>query len=239
MPGAKARPLIDTIHEVHTPEGVALQLPAAGPWLRALAWAIDACLRVVLLIAVMLLGGLFGQAGTGLLLIVAFGLLWLYPVLFEVLWNGQTPGKRALRLQVVRSDGTPIGWRGSFVRTLMRTVDMLPFGYAAGLVCTLFDRSGRRLGDLVAGTLVIHLHAPSTVTAHAASEPSGPVTAGAALPALQLSEQAAIMGFGERSRWLTAQRRQELASLTGPLFQGDGEQREQLLLAAAHRLQGH
>src|SRR5690606_26380883 len=148
--------MLDTFREVHTPEGVALRLPAAGPVPRALAWLIDLGIRVVVLSVSAGLLGALGKAGTGLYFIFVFVLLWAYPVVFEALFDGQTPGKRALELRVVSGDGAPVGWLAALVRNLLRTVDMLPVGYGFGLVSSLADPYGRRLGDMVAGTLVVH-----------------------------------------------------------------------------------
>ena len=148
--------MLDTVREVHTPEGVALRLPAAGPVPRAVAWLIDLAIRGALLFLVSILLGLLGRVGAGVYMVVLFVIFWGYPVVFEALYGGQTPGKRALSLRVVSADGAPIGWMASFVRNLMRTVDMLPLGYGAGLVTSLADPWSRRLGDMVAGTLVIH-----------------------------------------------------------------------------------
>jgi len=155
-------PPLDTVREVLTPEGVVLRLQVAGPFPRALAWLIDACVRMTVLA---MFGGvafdLLGQVGMAMVLVVVFVLTWFYPVMFEVLWNGQTIGKRVLGIRVVAADGAPVGWMGAFVRNLLRAVDMLPALYATGLVAALFDPWGRRLGDLVAGTLVVHVvHAP-------------------------------------------------------------------------------
>ena len=136
--------MLDTVREVHTPEGVALRLPAAGPIPRALAWAIDFGIRMGLLMAASMVLGIMGEAGTGLYLVLLFAVFWLYPILCEGLFDGQTPGKRALDLRVVSSDGAPVGWLAACVRNLMRTVDMLPFGYACGLVSGLVDPWGRR-----------------------------------------------------------------------------------------------
>ena len=147
--------MLDTVREVYTPEGVALRLPAAGPIPRAVAWVIDFCIRMALLMVCSMVFGMLGRAGMGFYLVCLFVVVWLYPVVCEGLWDGQTPGKRVLHLRVISSDGAPVGWLATCVRNLMRTVDMLPFGYACGLVSGLLDPWGRRLGDLVAGTLVV------------------------------------------------------------------------------------
>ena len=108
--------MLDTVREIHTPEGVTLRLPAAGPVPRALAWGIDFAIRMGLLMALGMVLGLLREAGTGLYLVALFAVFWLYPIVCEGLFNGQTPGKRALDLRVVSSDGAPVGWLAACVR---------------------------------------------------------------------------------------------------------------------------
>lgn len=203
--------MLDTCREVHTPEGVALRLPAAGPVPRALAWGIDLAIRFALLLACSAVLGVLGRTGLGLYLVVVFAVLWLYPIVCETLMDGQTPGKRAVGLRVVAADGAPVGWLATIVRNLLRTVDMLPFGYAAGLASSLADPWGRRLGDLVAGTMVVH--APKQRGTMPA--PGGSVHVPSV--ALQPAEQAAVIAFAERAPRLTPERRAELADLVAPL----------------------
>lgn len=208
--------MLDTHREVITPEGVALHLPAAGPVPRALAWSIDLAIRLVLLMVAGMILGALGTAGSGVYLVVLFVLFWFYPVLFEALDGGRSPGKRALGLRVVAMDGAPIGWVAAFTRNLLRAVDMLPFGYAAGLVASLADPWGRRLGDQVAGTLVVH--------AGRGRDARPAPTAGVLAPPVALlpHEQAALVGFGERAPQLTEARQVELAELAEPLVSARG-----------------
>lgn len=209
--------MLDTYREVVTPEGVALHLPAAGPVPRAVAWGLDLAIRLAIL---MLVGGglaLLGGVGQGLHLVVMFLVFWAYPILFEALWNGQTPGKKVLSLRVVAGDGAPVGWLAAITRNLLRTVDMLPFGYATGLVASLADPYGRRLGDMVAGTLVVH---DAREREHA-SAPLNAVIAPAI--ALQPAEQAAVVAFGERASLLTPARQEELADIAGGLTGARGQ----------------
>ena len=203
--------MLDTYREVVTPEGVALHLPAAGPVPRALAWGIDLVIRLGILLVVGMVMGLLGAAGQGLYLIVLFAIFWGYPILFEALWNGQTPGKKALGLRVVNGDGAPVGWLPAITRNLLRTVDMLPFGYTTGLLACLADPYGRRLGDMVAGTLVLH----ETREREQVAAPINAVVA----PELVLrpAEQAAVVAFGERAPLLTPARQEELADIVEPL----------------------
>lgn len=125
--------------------------------------------------------------------------------------HGQTFGKRALDLRVVNHDGTPVTWLPSVVRNLLRVVDMLPGVYGVGLVSTLIDPYSRRLGDIVAGTMVVHAQ-KMTAGQHV------PVMAAEPLPlALAADEQAALIDFAERAGQLTVPRQEELANLLTPL----------------------
>lgn len=223
---------LDTFREVITPEGVALRLPAAGPVPRALAWAIDFALRMAAILVLGIVLGMTGATGMGLYLVALFVVFWLYPVLFEVLDGGRTPGKRALGLRVIAANGAPVSWLPAFARNLLRTVDMLPFGYATGLVACLADPWQRRLGDIVAGTLVVH-------EMRAQSRP--PLVPAVPMPppsALQPHEQAAVIAFAERAPLLTPARQAELADLAAPLVGARGAAAAERLNAIAHWLLG-
>jgi hypothetical protein len=98
-----------------------------------------------------------------LLGIVGFIFFWGYYIFFEMLWNGQTPGKRWVGLRVIRTDGTPITLSESFIRNLTRLVDFLPAAYGIGIISMFLDKQSRRLGDLAAGTLVVHDRAPISI----------------------------------------------------------------------------
>ena len=209
--------MLDTYREVVTPEGVSLHLPAAGPVPRAVAWAIDFAIRIGILLLASMALGMLGGTGQGLYLISTFLVFWAYPIVFETLWNGQTPGKKAMSLRVVSSNGAPVGWLAAITRNLLRTVDMLPFGYATGLVACLADPHARRLGDMVAGTLVVHNERePGHTTA-----PINAVLAPSV--ALRPAEQAAVVAFGERAPALTPGRQEELADLVEPLTGSRGQ----------------
>ena len=223
--------MLDTCREVITPEGVPLQLPAAGPVPRALAWLLDFGIRSVVLALMSLLLIPMGGLGQGLYLALMFLMFWAYPIVFEV-WHGRTPGKRALGLRVVARDGAPLGWMPAIVRNLLRTVDMLPFGYALGLVACLCDRHGRRLGDLVAGTLVVHTPAPPAMPPARIDSVLAPP-----LP-LQPAEQVAVIAFADRAPALTGPRQCELADIASPLSQAQGQTGVLRLYAIANWLLG-
>lgn len=224
--------MLDTHREVLTPEGVALRLRAAGPVPRALAWAIDLAIRFALLLVCALLLTPLGKAASGVYLLVLFALFWAYPVICEGAFGGQTPGKRVLELRVIAADGAPLGWVAAFVRNLLRAVDMLPFGYAAGLVTSLSDPWGRRLGDLVAGSLVVHAPRERIVLPALGDALHAPQVA------LRPAEQAAVIAFAERAGQLTPERQAELADLAAPLTGAGGVLGAKRLAGVANWLLG-
>ncbi|MEA2576288.1 MAG: hypothetical protein QOH93_3586 [Chloroflexia bacterium] len=158
---------------ISTPEQVAFQYEMAGIGSRFVAALLDHLILgvAVLLIscAAMMIGfaGLVSSATSGddaaggvflvlaILTLVIFLLIWGYFVVFETVWNGQTPGKRAGRLRVIRYNGQPIGGGEAMVRNLVRLVDFMPGFYGVGLLSMFIDKNARRLGDFAAGTIVI------------------------------------------------------------------------------------
>jgi len=205
---------------------------------RALAWAIDFALRLAVLLVVLIVASSLGRAGGGIVLLAAFFLEWLLPACFEAMWNGQTPGKRALRVRVLNDDGTPLRWTGALTRNLLRAADFLPVFYGAGLLTMLANRDFKRLGDLAAGTVVVYApgkRAPAQALADA--PPVAPPFS------LTLAEQRALLELAERSGSLTAERLEELAELPTPLLGPRDERRggpgaAALLLGMANYIAG-
>ena len=224
--------MLDTeaLHE--TPEGIALRLRAAGVAPRALAWLIDLGIRLGVFMVMAIVISLLGEAGQGLLLILMFMLMWVYPVVFELFMDGQTPGKRALGVRVVHANGTPVGFTASLIRNLMRTVDALPVGYAFGFASCATDRNARRLGDLVAGTLVVH----ADRRRHDDAIPVVPTFV--PTQSLPADEQAVVVAFAERASQLTEARQIELANLLPTLTHAHGAPAVQRLLGYANHIVG-
>ncbi len=147
-------------YTVLTPEKTLVEYRIAGLGSRVFAYLID----LVLLIAYMMLvtytatALAFLDPGAATLvaavasLAVPFGYHWL----FETFWNGQTPGKKALGLRVRMADGTPITPAAAFLRNALRIADMLPGTYTVGITAIFFTERSQRLGDLAAGTIVVH-----------------------------------------------------------------------------------
>jgi uncharacterized RDD family membrane protein YckC len=94
--------------------------------------------------------------GPALAIFILFAIYWGYFAIFEILWKGQTPGKRFAGIRVIKESGRPINAFEAVGRNLMRAVDGLPGIYGVGLVCMMCNRQSRRLGDFVAGTVVVH-----------------------------------------------------------------------------------
>lgn len=224
---------IDTLDRVETPDGIELALKPAGPVLRATAWFLDLVIRTGLLFLLGMLLALFEAVGMALLLLLWFLINWWYPVLFEVLSRGSTPGKKAAGLRVINQDGTPVNWGPSVVRNLLRQVDFLPFLYATGLVSMFCNRRFQRLGDLAAGTLVVY-HNNSILPEFTPAE--GPLEA----PPLVLNadEQRAVLAYAERVARLHPERAAELANQLSELTGETGTPGVDRLLAWARHLRG-
>ncbi|RPJ27992.1 MAG: RDD family protein [Chloroflexi bacterium] len=162
--------------DIQTPENVAFGYQVAGLGSRFVATLLDTLLIVLLQIVVIVVMALIIDVLDGSVfadqlsawVIAIFGLIlsifyWGYYVFFEMLWNGQSPGKRWVGLRVIRTDGTPITLSESFIRNLVRIVDFLPAAYGVGIITMFIDKQSRRLGDLAAGTLVVQDRAPISI----------------------------------------------------------------------------
>ncbi len=193
-----------------TPEGIRLHMTPAGPVARGWAWLIDFMIWLGFNVLIrMVLSG--SKTGDGIALVLSFLSYWAYPILFEVYHKGQTFGKQAMKIRVVREDGLPVGWRESSLRNLLLVADFLPFMYASGLVCMLYDPRFRRIGDLVATTQVVYVDQN-----HARN--AAPKTAPLPLPfALSPEQQRALVDLFEREATLPPARLAELGSIAEPL----------------------
>lgn len=162
--------LTDETKSVLTPEQVVVTYRLAGIGTRFCAALIDSLLQVVALVILWTLLFLLFALGFGglghawerlpiwvaaLALLVSFVVMWGYPIYFETIWHGQTPGKRLCGLRVLRDGGFPIDFRAAMIRNIMRIVDSLPFAYGVGVISIFCSRDSKRLGDFGAGTIVV------------------------------------------------------------------------------------
>ncbi len=228
MPRSGSAPL-DTDVAIETPEHIVFHYRVAGPARRALAHVLDllfcygavAALAVVVLLAAVGTGlasgsdlGSAAKAGIGVVLLALFAAQWIYFVVCEAVY-GRSPGKMAVGLRVVTTSGRPIGWRASALRNLLRAADLLPFGYIGGVASMALTSRFQRIGDLVAGTMVV---APERARAAKGLElfPPAEPRELAMLPdhvALDPEERLAIELFLRRRHTLGAARENELAAM--------------------------
>ncbi len=184
----------DAFLQVDTPENVFFNYEVAGIGSRFMAALVDSILIFIIQIVISgLLGilGLFrqlGESGAAMLyaviLLISFLMFWGYYLAFEMIWNGQTPGKRWVHLRVIKADGTPVTLSEVVIRNVIRLIDFMPGMYAIGVVTMFIDARSRRLGDLAAGTLVIReqsqlslktppmVHARTTITVPMPADPN-------------------------------------------------------------------
>ena len=211
--------MLDTRYRVEIPGGIHLEAQVVGPIPRSFAFLIDKVIQAIAILAMSIaaiplnLGGI----GGGFLLIFLFAVEWLYPVLFELLMRGQTPGKKVMGIAVVNDDLSPVTLGTSLIRNLLRTVDFLPLLYLGGVITMLSNRRFQRLGDLAAGTLVI--------SSARAAQTAAVVDVQPLAPAIQLSrsEQTTLVEFLQRSSQISQPRQQELASILEGITHDKGE----------------
>lgn len=223
-----ARPLEQRV-DVETPEQIVFSYSVAGVGSRAAAALIDALICVAAAVALQIVVAVVvrplvgsalpdaaGRWAIAIYLFAQFAITWGYYVLWEGLRDGQTPGKRRLGLRVVQDGGYSVSFAASAVRNLVRVIDMLPPPlYGVGVISAVLSRSGKRLGDYAAGTIVVHERATRVATGAAgAATPAAHAAARAPLLQTLLAEEeyALLDRFVARRAELDPARRQELTS---------------------------
>jgi uncharacterized RDD family membrane protein YckC len=228
------------IYSLDTPEHVSVDYDVAGVGSRFLAALIDAlvlaavlaALVIVTVLAAQILRGTIAYAATAIGVLIINAVFLGYFVFFEIIWNGQSPGKRAMGLRVVKTSGYPITPVTALIRNVVRLVDWLPAFYAVGVITMIANRHARRLGDLVAGTMVIkekrYTSLSSLSSAHSTPalsrpsdvqradglplpEPAPLAGSGAQLDRLTREDEALIRDFLNRRHALSPRRRDDLA----------------------------
>ncbi|MBS2030535.1 MAG: RDD family protein [Deltaproteobacteria bacterium] len=168
-------------HVIRTPELVEFDFELAGLYARFLAWVIDGCIAGAISAGALFALSFMAMFASGLAGFLIFVLLflasWGYFTFFEWRMGGRTPGKKAMGLRVVQVSGVRIEFTHAALRNLLRAFDHLPFLYAVGGGIALFAPSRRRLGDLVAGTVVVR-ERRRKVPANLAAGTGGPARSG-------------------------------------------------------------
>lgn len=215
-------------HGLVTPEAVRLDLPTATVGSRGAAIIVDWLLQGLALLLLSVAAG-FAQAvepswlSTSIVLILSFLVVFGYPTAFETVTRGRTPGKMLLGLRVVTVEGAPVRFRHAAIRAALGTVDFsLTFGVAA-VVSSLVSRRNQRLGDFVAGTVVLRERvAASTTRAQRFDVPSAATAVAGSIDASGLTarDYAAVRSYLLRVDGLPTERRDEigrqLLSAIGP-----------------------
>jgi len=180
---------------IDTPEQIALEYHLAGIGSRFLAIAFDSLVQFIvyfillLLLAFLLpdLGRYWASAGIWTIAaftLVSFVLYWGYYAIFEALWNGQTPGKRHAGIRVIKDSGRRITAFEAIGRNLVRIIDQIPGFYAVGIITMFLNEKNKRLGDFVAGTVVVHEQPQDEVQPVWSAQPAQQ----SAVPANQLAQ---------------------------------------------------
>ena len=223
-------------YTLETPENIQVHFEVAGLGTRFCAMLVDtlllATVAVVGLIAMVMMdisvASVFGaRHGEWLAAVVVAVLIVLlsegYFILFEWLMRGQTPGKKALKIRVIRDDGTPVTIQEVLVRNILRLVDFLPAAYGVGVIVMFPSRLSKRLGDIAAGTIVIK-EGQLDYRANADKKYElRPVALGEINAELTAAERRLVTGFLQRRAELLPKAREELAQrLARPLYEKYG-----------------
>lgn len=223
---------------IETPELVAIEMPVAGLGSRFAAVLIDyliwTALIILLLILISFVRPTLHKVGekwaTAFVVFFFFLLRWGYFTLFEAFWNGRTPGKRIARIRVIQKTGRGISFFEAMTRNLLRFIDGLPFFYIVGIITVFCTRDSQRLGDLAAGTLVVHersnpnetpaASSARTITSFFGAAPSpvleavhlAPISYGPGIQKLDVRDLEVLEGFFARRLDLTLEMRAALAA---------------------------
>ncbi|MGB1249913.1 MAG: RDD family protein [Candidatus Promineifilaceae bacterium] len=156
----------DEFLSIQTPENILFGYEVAGLGSRFMAAALDTLVMLAVMFLASLAALFFGNIldlldtmGEGWIIgiysVLMFLIIWGYYVIFEMVWTGQTPGKRYMGLRVIGRDGSPVGIAASLIRNFIRLIDFIPAFYGLGVMTMFANLRTRRLGDLAAGTLVV------------------------------------------------------------------------------------
>jgi uncharacterized RDD family membrane protein YckC len=208
-------PLDATIHVV-TPENIAFEYRLAGPFRRLPAFLLDFCIGTAIFVGLTIVISFTVSFASpylafALMFLLFFLVWWFYGVLFETFMNGQTPGKQIVGLRVLSETGQPINGMQATLRNLLRAADLLLPLF--GLLVMTLNRKYQRLGDLVAGTIVV-VEERQWLTGVARLEDPRAIQLAAYLPpnfVVSRSLAKSLATYVERRRFFTPPRRREVA----------------------------
>jgi uncharacterized RDD family membrane protein YckC len=235
---------VQDLNVIETPENVELSQPLAGIGSRFLAGFIDNLIMIGVFIVLIILFVLttwenpidffrssserYGFWASAILIILAFLVYWGYFLFFEWRTNGQTPGKRYMKLRVVKEGGLPVTFTDIAVRNLLRVVDG-QISYAVAGVFMFASSKAQRLGDMAAGTVVISEEMPNYSARsdkYYLSQAERPATAeGLRATGLTPEEYRVLWNYWYRRNQLTFEARQRvLPKILAPILQRAGQE---------------
>jgi uncharacterized RDD family membrane protein YckC len=232
----------DSSFSVETPEGIQFALYPAGFLVRACAFAVDEIIQWVFILVIAIVSlPVSGFTGIWLSLLIVFGINWFYHVFCELLFRGQSIGKRIFGIRVVRSDGSPVNPGASFLRNLLRFADNFMFLCLIALLCISLSRGFRRIGDWAADTLVVYTAGAGSLARRNPMSWIGNVEFVSPSRPLSYEEKQTILMFARRYPLLGVSRADEIARDYAACLRGsaaDSRRDSDYLLGIARRLSG-
>lgn len=210
---------LDATLQIVTPENIGFDYRVAGPFLRLPALLIDYAVITAILVASVFLFTLVGSfaigpyVAQGIISIIWFLLQWFYGGVCEACLNGQTLGKKLLRLRTVTVDGQPIDGLQALMRNFLRLADLFLAIPVIGLFVMMLNNRRQRLGDLVAGTMVVIEERPWLMGVARLDDPRAIQLASILPPNIVINRPLAkaISTYVERRKYFTPARRREVA----------------------------
>lgn len=217
--------------EVETPEHVVFHYELAGVMSRMIAGGVDLVIQFFIALAIVLGVGVvagtvlslefsdLSQTAVAIIILLLFIDIWGYSILFELFMRGRTPGKMWVGLRVIREGGYPLTAGDVVVRNLLRVADFLPSGYGLGLIVMCSNSKCKRIGDYVAGTIVIQDAKSATPAVPRLHRPAPPPSASESVETIRRSgvhqlarEQLDLIeSFLQRRHSLSSEARYQLA----------------------------
>jgi len=228
-----SRAKLDNRKEIELAEGIAVHLHPAGLAPRLLARVMDYSILgiaawIISLPTIFLNRFLSEEVVMGIFMLVYFFVYWFYDVFFELMKKPATPGKLIMGLRVVKLSGVPTTFGSSFLRALLLPIDIMPAGLV-GILSIISTRYSQRVGDLAAGTIVVHsIKEPKETATQISVKPI--------LPQISLTreEQIAFVEFGRRFPKLSQSRQNEIVSCFSNLTRHNINPRDYALGIANH-----